>query len=121
MVGLALAVLGLFAAGVVEQRWKEAQLRGQVAAQQAALQVAAERNAALKADLAATNDEARRAWVETAARRQLNLAYPGETVYLVNWTEPATRPAPAEQAAPQAATPAAEPNWRRWWRVLSGG
>ena len=123
MIGLALAVLGLFAAGVVEQRWKEAQMRNQVAAQQAEVHSAAERNAALKADLAATSDEARRAWVESAARRQLNLAYPGETVYLVNWTEPAASPAPVAEAAPQAAPPAApaESNWRRWWRVLSGG
>ena len=126
MVGLALAVLSLFVAGVVEQRWKEAQLRDQVAAQQAEVQVAADRNATLKDELAATSDEARRAWVESSARRQLNLAYPGETVYLVNWTEPATKPASAAQAAPQASPPAtptapAESNWRRWWRVLSGG
>ena len=119
--GVALAVLALFAAGVVEQRWKEAQLREQVAAEQAILRAAEERNAALKAQLAATSDEARRAWVEATARRHLNLAYPGETVYLVNWTAPPVQP--AAQHAPEAAPspqPADEPNWRRWWRVLTG-
>ena len=120
---LALAILGLFAAGVVEQRWKEARLRDQVAAQQGELQAAADRNAALKEELAGTSDEARRAWAESAARRELNLAYPGETVYLVNWTDPAAKPAPAAQPAPQSTPPAApaESNWRRWWRILSGG
>ena len=120
--GVAVAVLLIFAAGVVEQRWKEAQLREQVAAEQAILDAAKERNAALKAQLAATSDEARRAWVEATARRQLNLAYPGETVYLVNWTEPPAKPAaqPAQEAAPTPG-PSEEPNWRRWWRVIAGG
>ena len=120
--GVAVAVLLIFAAGVVEQRWKEAQLREQVAAEQAVLDAAKERNAALKAQLAATSDEARRAWVEATARRELNLAYPGETVYLVNWTEPPTKPAaqPAQEAAPTP-EPSEEPNWRRWWRVVTGG
>lgn len=122
MFGLALAVLALFAAGVVEQRWKEARLREQVAAEQATLRAAEERREALKVQLTATSDEARRAWVEATARRQLNLAYPGETVYLVNWTDPPARP--AAQQAPEAAPsapPADEPAWRRWWRALAGG
>lgn len=121
MFGLALAVLALFVAGVVEQRWKEARLREQVAAQQAILRDAEARRDALKAQLAATSDEARRAWVEATARRQLNLAYPGETVYLVNWTAPPAKPAasPAPEATP-APQPAAEPGWRHWWRMLTG-
>lgn len=123
MVGLALALIGLFAAGVVEQRWKGARLGEQVAAAQADLDALKERNAALRAELAASSDESRRAWVESAARRQLNLAYPGETVYLVNWTEPpaAPGPPPATEAAPPPAPPPAEPNWRRWWRLIAGG
>lgn len=121
MFGVALAVLALFAAGVVEQRWKEAQLREQVAAEQATLRVAQERNEQLKAQVAATSDAARRAWVEATARRQLNLAYPGETVYLVNWTDPPAKPTakPATEAAPSP-QPADDPTWRRWWRVLTG-
>jgi hypothetical protein len=121
MVGLVLGVVALFVAGVVEQRWKEAQLRDQVATEQAELRAAEERRAALKDELAATSDEARRAWIEMAARRHLNLAYPGETVYLVNWTEPPAGSAPAAQAAPEtAAPPATESKWQRFWHFLIG-
>ena len=89
--------------------------------EQAELRVAEERQAALKQELAATSDEARRAWVEMAARRHLNLAYPGETVYLVNWTEPPAGMAPAAQPAPETdAPPATESKWQRFWHLLVG-
>ncbi|MFN8516003.1 MAG: hypothetical protein U0841_26140 [Chloroflexia bacterium] len=39
-VGVVLGVVALFAAGVVEQRWKESQLRAQVATEQAELRAA---------------------------------------------------------------------------------
>lgn len=121
MVGLVLGVVTLFVAGVVEQRWKEEQLRAQVAVEQAELRVAEERQAALKQELAATSDAARRAWVEMAARRHLNLAYPGETVYLVNWTEQAAESAPAaEPASETASPPATESKWQRIWHFLVG-
>lgn len=121
-VGVVLGVVALFAAGVVEQRWKESQLRAQVATEQAELRAAEERQAKLKDELAATSDEAKRAWVESAARRQLGLSYPGETVYLVNWTEPPAGAAPAAQpAAEETATPAApESKWQRVWHLLVG-
>jgi cell division protein FtsB len=120
-VGLVLGVVSLFVAGVVEQRWKEAQLHEQVAMEQAELRAAEERQAALKEELAATSDDARRAWVEMAARRHLNLAYPGETVYLVNWTAPPAGSAPPAQAAPEtAAPPATESKWQRFWHLLVG-
>lgn len=126
VVGLALAVLAAFAAGTVEQRWKAARLRDQVTARQAALATAQARNAALKSELASANPDAYRAWVETTARHELNLAYPSETVYLVNWTDPAATPtpAPAASAGSPPATPPAptppEPNWQRWLRLLTG-
>jgi cell division protein FtsB len=123
VIALALVVLVAFAAGTVEQRWKEVQLRDQVTAQNAALQVAQERNAKLRAQLADSDPDAYRAWVEATARRQLNLGYPGETIYLVNWTDPppGTSPAssPAAGAAP-APAPRPEANWRKWLRLLVG-
>jgi cell division protein FtsB len=120
MVGVVLGVVALFAAGLVEQRWKESQLREQVAAEQAELRVAEERQAVLKEELAATSDEARRAWIEMTARRQLNLAYPGETVYLVNWTEPPAGTTAAAQPTPEAEAPESKSNWQKVWHFLVG-
>lgn len=86
LVGLALAVLIAFAAGTLEQRWKEQQLQQQVATQQAKLQATESLNVQLRSQLAANDPAGYRTWVETTARRQLNLGYPGETIYLVNWS-----------------------------------
>jgi cell division protein FtsB len=111
---LVIGVLSLFAAGVVEQRWKESQLREQVAAEQAELQAAQARQAALKEELAGTSDEA-------TARRQLNLAYPGETVYLVNWTPPPGGAVPSAQPVAEAAEPVAtKSTWQKVWHFLVG-
>jgi cell division protein FtsB len=120
-VALVIGVLSLFAAGVVEQRWKESQLREQVAAEQAELQAAQARQAALKEELAGTSDEAQRAWVEATARRQLNLAYPGETVYLVNWTPPPGGAVPSAQPVAAATEPVAtKSTWQKVWHFLVG-
>jgi len=120
---LALAVLVAFAAGTVEQRWKEQRLRDQVTAQQQTLQEAEARNARLTSQLAENDPAAYRAWVEATARRQLNLGYSGETVFLVNWHEPAAPAASAASSpAPQAtaAPPPAEAHWQKWLRMLTG-
>ena len=130
VLGLALVVLAAFAAGTVEQRRKEGALREQVAAQTADLRAAERRNADLSAQLAAADPGAYRAYVEATARRKLNLAYPNETVVLVNWGDPppppaddppAASPAAPARAGGSAATPGAEPNWKRWLRLLAGG
>lgn len=120
---LALAVLVAFAAGTVEQRWKEQRLHDQVTAQQQTFQEAEARNAQLRSQLAENDSTAYRAWVEATARRQLSLGYSGETVFLVNWHEPAAPaasavPAPASQAA--VTPPPAETHWHKWLRMLTG-
>lgn len=120
---LALAVLVAFAAGTVEQRWKEQRLRDQVNAQQLSLQEAEARNAQLRGQLSENDPAAYRAWVEATARRQLNLGYSGETVFLVNWHETAApassaAPTPAPQAIPT--PPPAEAHWHKWLRMLAG-
>ncbi len=127
VVALALAVLVAFAAGIFEQRWKEQQLRAQVAAQEATLQATEAQNAKLRAQLAANDPNGYRAWVEATARRQLNLGYAGETIFLVNWqaaptpatTATAANNAPAQQTTAPAAPPA-EAHWRKWLRLLIG-
>ena len=124
VVVLAIAVLIAFAAGIFEQRWKEQQLRDQVAIQQASLQAAETRNAELREQLAENDPAAYRAWVEATARRQLNLGYAGETVFLVNWQEapaPATTTAPT--TVPQGAKPPATPttpHWQKWLHLVTG-
>lgn len=120
-IGIVLVVLAAFAAGTVEQRWKEAQLRSQIAVRQADLATLQRRNMELRARLATSDPSAYRAWVEDTARRQLNLGYPGETVVLVNWTDPPGGTTAAETPTPgPAPTPSAEPNWKRWLRLLRG-
>ena len=119
----AVAVLIIFTAGVFEQRWKEQQIQAQVAAQRASLEAAQARNAQLQGQLAESDPAAYRAWVEDTARRQLNLGYSGETIFLVNWTTPVatTSPPPTPAVASTTATqPQSEAHWRRWLRLIFG-
>lgn len=126
VVVLALAVLIIFTAGVFEQRWKERQVQAQVAAQQASLEAAQARNAQLQGQLAEADPAAYRAWVEDTARRQLSLGYPGETIFMVNWTTPTTNgAAPSPTPTPVSTTATAtqsqgEAHWRQWLRLIFG-
>jgi cell division protein FtsB len=122
-IGLGLAVLAAFVVGVAEQRWKEWELRAEVAARTAELRAAEERNQELKGQLAASDPEGYRAYVEATARKQLNLGYPDETVVIVAWNDPpggaAPPPSPptATQTPAQASTP---PVWKQWLWLLTG-
>ena len=127
VLGLSATVLIAFVAGVVEQRWKEGALRAQVEAGAGEVRAAEARNDELRRQLAASDPDAYRAYVEDVARRQLNLGYPDETVVLVSWSDPppganqapTTSPATSATAPPEnEARPAT--NWRRWWRFLVG-
>ena len=126
VVVLALAVLIIFTAGVFEQRWKEQQIQAQVAAQRASLEAAQARNAQLQGQLAESDPAAYRAWVEDTARRQLNLGYSGETIFLVNWTTPVATAATASPpytpavVSTTATQPQSEAHWRRWLRLIFG-
>ena len=124
VVVLALAVLVIFTAGVFEQRWKEQQIGAQVAAQRASLAAAQARNAQLQGQLAESDPAAYRAWVEDTARRQLNLGYAGETIFLVDWATPVAIPATASPTPAAAATatspPPGEAHWRQWLRLIFG-
>jgi type II secretory pathway pseudopilin PulG len=117
--------LVVFTAGVFEQRWKEQQVQAQVAAQRASLAAAQARNAQLQGQLAEADPAAYRAWVEDTARRQLNLGYAGETIFLVNWTTPTTGtvaspPPPPTVVSTTATPPQGEAHWRQWLRLIFG-
>lgn len=121
--GLTVLVLLLFAGGLAEQRWKEEALRAQVARQQEQVSTIEARTAELRDRLAADNPAGYRTAIEAAARRQLGLAYPQETVLLVQWVDPAGRPTatpPGDPTTPAAPPPPTPPNWTRWLRFLLG-
>jgi cell division protein FtsB len=127
VLGLAATVLIAFVAGVVEQRWKEEALRAQVEAGAAEVRASEARNGELRRQLAASDPDAYRAYVEDVARRQLNLGYPDETVVLVSWNDPppganqgTTTPTAAPAAAPSESHARPATNWQRWWRFLTG-
>jgi cell division protein FtsB len=112
---LVVAVYFLVAFG--EQAWRARQLQAQAAQQRAAIVALDQENAALRAQLDSYATDAYLDYVQQRARRDLNLANPGETVLLVRWAQ--------GQATPQS-TPTADvepddrPNWRRWVNVFDG-
>lgn len=121
--GLTALVLLLFVGGLAEQRWKEEDLRAQVARQQELVAATEARSAELRDRLAAVNPDAYRTAIEATARRQLGLAYPNETIVLVNWIEPAQgagAPATPDVALPPAPPPPSPPNWTRWLSFFRG-
>lgn len=121
--GLTGLVLLLFVGGLAEQRWKEEALHDQVTRQQELVAATEARNAELRDRLSEVNPDAYRTAIEATARRQLGLAYPNETIVLVNWITPAQ--GAGAQATPQAAGPAVPfpphvPNWTRWLHFFQG-
>src|SRR5690349_971134 len=80
---LCVAVYFLISFG--EQAWRAQQLQGQVQAQHAAIAQLDRDNAALRAEQDGLAGDSWIAYVEARARRDLNLANPGETVVMVRW------------------------------------
>lgn len=100
-----------------EQSWRARQLQAEEASLNSAIAKIERDNQALQAELDSYSTGAYTAYVEARARRDLNLAHPGETVLLIHWQNP---PAPAtdQPAAPKKQTD--EPNWRRWLDIFAG-
>ncbi len=59
------------------------------------------------------------AYVEKAAREQLNLAKPGDVVLIAAMPTPEATPAPLPESG-SAASAKEQPFWRRWLHVLAG-
>jgi cell division protein FtsB len=106
---LVAAVYFLVAFG--EQAWRARQLQAEAAEQRAAIAALDAENAVLQRQLDTWSTDAYLDYVQARARRDLNLANPGETVLMVGWE--AGDAAPAEPTAPPA-PPDDRPNWRRW-------
>lgn len=112
---LCVAVYFLLAFG--EQAWRAQQLQARVDEQRAAVSALDEENVALRDELATYETAAYDSYLQARARRDLNLANPGETVLMIRWQ--------GESAAPASATATAasddeRPNWRRWLDIFAG-
>ncbi len=114
LAGLGVAIALYFVVAFGQQAWRARELEAQVAEQRRALAaIVAERDARAQ-ELSELEGTHYRAYVEQAARRELNLAYPGETVLLVHWrasSSPVVTPTPVP-------TPTLRPNWLRWLEIL---
>lgn len=100
-----------------EQAWRANQLQAEVDAQRTAIQDMQRENAELREEVNRLDSPQYREYVESVARRDLNLANPGETVLLVRWegtSRSAAEPAPTPQPASSE-----KPNWRQWLDLFS--
>lgn len=106
-----------FMVSFAEQAWRARQLQAEEASISNAIAKIERDNTALQAELDSYSAGAYTAYVEARARRDLNLANPGETVLLVHWQNPP----PLAAAQPMAPTTQVdEPNWRGWLDIFAG-
>jgi cell division protein FtsB len=112
-----LVVVAYFLVAFADQAWRARELQADAAQQRAAIAVLERDNGALRRQVDTYASAAYDDYVQSRARRDLNLANDGETLLLIRWGVRDEAP-----AGTQAADPAAEPvpNWRRWLDVLSG-
>ena len=111
-------VWGYFLVAFGEQAWRARQLQADVDGQQMAIAELATKNAALQAQADRYASDAYLDYVEGIARRDLNLANPGETVLLVRWEGGQAQ----ADALAVGGDPVADerPNWQRWLDLFSG-
>lgn len=111
-------VWGYFLVAFGEQAWRARELQADVDAQRAAIAGLARENAELQTQADRYASDAYLDYVQGVARRDLNLANPGETVLLVQWDgEPSRAVDVSVTGAPVGDN---RPNWRRWLDLFSG-
>ncbi|CAN5599748.1 hypothetical protein BH24CHL1_BH24CHL1_13820 [soil metagenome] len=111
-------VWGYFLIAFGEQAWRARELQEDVDGQQAAIAVLATKNAALQAQADRYATDAYLDYAQAIARRDLNLANPGETVLLVRWE---AGQAQADTLDVSSDTDTGQrPNWQRWLDLFSG-
>jgi cell division protein FtsB len=113
-----LAVVIWFLLAFAEQAWRARQLQAEATEQRAAIAAIESDNAKLQAQLDVYGTDAWLDYAQSRARRDLNLANPGETVLMVRWgpRQPGDTPQPATTAPDQ------EPsNWQKWVDTFTGG
>jgi cell division protein FtsB len=112
-----LCVVIYFMLAFADQAWRARALQAEVEEQRAAIASIQSENNVLRDQIHVYESDAYVDYVEARARRDLNLAHPGETVLMVRWG-PRTEIAPAPGAAEDVTV--AEPNWMRWIDAFSG-
>jgi cell division protein FtsB len=111
-------VWGYFLIAFGEQAWRARELQEDVDGQQAAIAVLATENAALQAQADRYATDAYLDYAQAIARRDLNLANPGETVLLVRWE---AGQAQADTLDVSSDTDTGQrPNWQRWLDLFPG-
>lgn len=112
-----LCVVIYFMLAFADQAWRARTLQGEVNQQRAAIAQIERENATLRDQIAVYQSDAYTDYVESRARRDLNLSHPDETVLMVRWG-PRTEPEDATATAVDAPEP--KPNWKRWVEAFSG-
>jgi len=110
---LVLIVAVYFSVAFGEQAWRAKQLQAEVDDQQTALTRLNREHAQLQEQVNAYSTDAYFTYAAQRARRDLNLAYPGETLLLVRW-QPGDQPATSSAPAATSAASEHKPNWRKW-------
>lgn len=110
-------LVGLLGVGFGRMAWREHELNAAVAQQVAINEAQRARNKELEAEAHYRESDA---YAELAAREQLGMARPGETVLLPTMVTPSLPQPPAAEGAPQGevAQTATQPNYQRWWQTL---
>lgn len=117
MVAFVLVIGMYFVLSFGEQAWRARELEANVAERQEHIADLESRRDNLEDQVAEYQTDRYHTYVEQVARRDLSLAYPGETVLLVRWNPPPEQPRD-EQSEPEPSEP--DPNWRQWLDFLSG-
>lgn len=112
-----LAVVIYFMVAFADQAWRARQLQAEAAQQHAAIASIQRENDALRRQIEAYSSDAYIDYVQSRARRDLNLANPGETLLLIRWATRVEAPAAAFEAQQE---PQGQPNWRQWVDAFSG-
>jgi len=114
VIAFVLLIGAYFVVAFGEQAWKARQLEGEVAERQAAVDAMQAQHQTLQNQLKEySSKDQYLAYVESAARRDLNLSRPGETVLLVRW-QAAAEPTATPQATQESSQPKHESNWSKW-------
>lgn len=111
-----LIVVTWFLLAFAEQAWRARQLEAEASQQRAAIAAIEADNTELREQLDVYSSDAWLDYAQSRARRDLNLANPGETVVMVRWG-PRQPGSLKEDPAPD--TKADPANWRTWVDVFA--
>lgn len=98
-----------------EQAWRARELQAELDREQASIAALARENEKLQAQVDRYASNGYLDYVQAIARRDLDLANPGETVVLVRWQDQGS-PQEAEEPPPPVDD---RPNWKRWLDAFS--